>query len=374
MSGALLSHFWWGSVFLINVPLVVAALVGGYFLLPKTRDPDESPLDPGGAVLSTIGVVALVFAVIEAPERGWFDVRTVTAFAVSAAFLLGFVLYEKRTDDPMVDMGYFRNRAFSTATGSMVMVFLAMYGMFFLITQYLQLVQGYSAFGAAVRVVPTALLMIIVAPQTPRLSSRWGANRAVSFGMLLAAGGMTSFFWLGKTTPWLQMISGFSLFSIGISMTMSPMTAAIMSAVPPRRAGAGSAMNDATRELGAALGVAVLGSITATHYSHAVSRSVDSALSGSAATTAKTSLANALDRAASLPSGARAALTKAADQAFLGGLHIAVLVGATLALTSSVIVLRYLPRQLRHGASEAAAHPVTPTGNMSPALVDGVAR
>ena len=133
-------------------------------------------------------------------------------------------------------------------------------------------------------------------------------------------------------------------------------------------------MNDATRELGAALGVAVLGSITATHYSHAVSRSVDSALSGSAATAAKTSLANALDRAASLPSGARAALTKAADQAFLGGLHIAVLVGATLALTSSVIVLRYLPRQLRHGASEAAAHPVTPTGDMSPALVDGVAR
>ncbi|MCU1392696.1 MAG: drug resistance transporter, EmrB/QacA subfamily [Ilumatobacteraceae bacterium] len=364
ISGALLAHFWWGSVFLINVPLVLTALVGGFFLLPKSRDPEESPLDPGGAVLSTIGVVALVFAVIEAPEHGWLDSRTLIAFAVSAVFLLAFVLYEKRVEDPMVDMAYFRNRAFSTATGSMVLVFLAMYGMFFLITQYLQLVQGYSAFGAAFRLLPTALLMIIVAPQTPRISAKLGANRAVSLGMFFAAGGMFSFFFLGKTTSWLQMVSGFSLFSIGISMTMSPMTAAIMSAVPPRRAGAGSAMNDATRELGAALGVAVLGSITATHYSHAVAPAVDAALTGSAASSAKTALANALEQANKLPAAAGQALTKAADNAFLGGLHIAVLVGAALALTSSVVVLRYLPQQLRH----RVAAPSSVTEELEPAI------
>ncbi|MCU1365673.1 MAG: drug resistance transporter, EmrB/QacA subfamily, partial [Ilumatobacteraceae bacterium] len=348
LSGALLAHFWWGSVFLINVPLVVAALIGGYVLLPKTRDPEESPLDPVGAVLSTIGIVALVFGVIEAPEHGWLDGKTLIAFALAAAFLVAFVLYEQRTDDPMVDMAYFRNRAFSTATGTMVLVFLAMYGMFFLTTQYLQLVQGYSALGAAVRLLPIAVVMIFVAPQTPRISARLGANRAVALGMLLAAGGMFSFLWLGKDTSWLQMITGFCVFSVGISMTMSPMTAAIMSAVPPRRAGAGSSMNDATRELGAALGVAVLGSITATHYAHAVGPAVDRVLTGSGASSAKSALANALAQAATLHGPAKAALTNAADQAFIDGFHVAVLIAAVLAATSSVIVLRYLPNTLRH--------------------------
>ncbi len=348
LSGALLSHFWWGSVFLINVPLVLAALVGGFFLLPKSRDPEESPLDGGGSVLSTIGIVALVFAVIEAPEKGWLDSTTLAAFGVCIVFLVAFVLYEKRVDDPMLDMSYFRNRAFSTATGCMVLVFLAMYGTFFLITQYLQLVQGYSAFGAALRLLPTALLMIVVAPQTPRLSARLGANRAVALGLSLAAVGLTSFVFLDKTTPYLQMISGFCLFSIGISMTMSPMTAAIMTAVPTRRAGAGSAMNDATRELGAALGVAVLGSITATHYSHAVSSAVDRSLTGSAATGAKSALANALDSAAKLPGSAGRALAASADNAFLGGVHISFGIAAALTAATSMIVLRYLPRALHH--------------------------
>jgi EmrB/QacA subfamily drug resistance transporter len=350
ISGALLAHFWWGSVFLINVPLVVLALIGGYMLLPKTRDPEESPLDPGGAILSTIGIVALVFGVIEAPESGWLDVKTLGAFAICAIFLTAFVRYEKRVDEPMLDMSYFRNRAFSTATATMVLVFLAMYGLFFLITQYLQLVRGYSALGAAMRLLPMALIMIAVAPQTPRISARLGANRAVALGMSLAALGMASFWFLDGTTPYFQLITGFGLTMIGISMTMSPMTSSIMSAVPARRAGAGSAMNDATRELGAALGVAVLGSITATHYAHAVAPAARRTLPAGSVTEATTSLSNALDAAKTLPAGAQRTLTNAANDAFLGGLHLSVVIAAALAASTAVIVYRFLPKAVRHDA------------------------
>jgi EmrB/QacA subfamily drug resistance transporter len=348
VSGALLAHFWWGSIFLINVPVVIAALIGGYVLLPKSRDPEESPLDPVGAVLSTVGIVALVFGLIEAPDHGWGAPITLGAFAVSAVFLVGFALYERRVDDPMLDMSYFRNRSFSTATACMVLVFLAMYGLFFLITQYLQLVRGYSALGAATRLMPTALLMIVVAPQTPRISARIGANRTVAIGMGLSALGMLSFLWLDTTTSYLQMIGGFCLFMIGISLTMSPMTASIMSAVPARRAGAGSSMNDATRELGAALGVAVLGSITATHYAHAIAPTAAKALPADAAGAATGSLADALGAAGALPGAARATFTAAARQAFLDGVHVSVVVASALAATTALVVLRYLPRTVRH--------------------------
>ena len=349
ISGVLLGHFWWGSVFLVNVPLVLLALVGGYFLLPLSRDPEESPLDPGGAALSTIGVVALVYALIEAPEKGWTDSATIAAFAVCAVFMVAFVLYERRADDPMIDMSYFRNPAFSVATGCMILMFLSMYGLIFLLTQFLQLVQGNSALSAAMRVLPTALIILCVSPFTPRLSAKLGgANRAVALGMTLAAIGLFSFATLEADTPYLRLIIGFCIFSVGMAMTMSPMTAAIMSAVPPRRAGAGSSMNDTTRELGSALGIAVLGSIAATHYSNAVSRSADSALSGTDAASAKVSLANALEHAAKLPTAAGQTLTKAADQAYIGGLHLAVLVGGVLASGAAVLVLKLLPRTLMH--------------------------
>jgi Na+/melibiose symporter-like transporter len=230
----------------------------------------------------------------------------------------------------------------------MVLVFLAMYGLFFLITQYLQLVRGYSALGAATRLMPTALLMIVVAPQTPRISARIGANRTVAIGMGLSALGMFSFLWLDATTSYVQMIGGFCLFMVGISLTMSPMTASIMSAVPARRAGAGSSMNDATRELGAALGVAVLGSITATHYAHAIAPTAARALPADAAGAATGSLADALGAADTLPEAARATFTAAARHAFLDGVHVSVVIASALAATTALVVLRYLPRTVRH--------------------------
>ena len=209
-------------------------------------------------------------------------------------------------------MAYFRNPAFSTATGGMVLVFLSMFGVMFLITQYFQLVLGYSPLSAALRFLPMAPIMMIVSPFTPRIVARAGANRTVGFGMSLVSLGFLSFSFIGVHTPYLYVLMCVLFLVSGIALTMSPMTAAIMSAVPPRRAGAGSAMNDATRELGAALGVAVLGSIAASRYASGISGAI-AHLAPADQAAARTSLGGALQAASHLPSDIAAQVSSAAD-------------------------------------------------------------
>jgi EmrB/QacA subfamily drug resistance transporter len=351
-SGFLLGHFWYGSIFLVNVPIIIVALVGGWFLVPKSRDPEQGKLDPLGAVLSTVGIVALVYGLIQAPDKGWGAPATLVAFGVAIVVLALFVLWELRVDEPMLDMHFFRNPAFSTGTGGMILVFLAMFGVMFLITQYFQLILGYSPLSAALRLLPMAPIMIIVAPLTPRLSARFGANRTVASGMVLVAIGMLMFRELGTDTVYLYVLGCLVFLVSGIALTMSPMTAAIMSAVPDRRAGAGSAMNDATRELGAALGVAVLGSIAASKYSSTLA-STAARLPASARTSAEASLAGAQRVAEGLPRAASHVLTVAAENAFIDGIHLAVLVGAVLAMIAAIGTYRWLPRDL---APEGSMH------------------
>jgi MFS transporter, DHA2 family, integral membrane protein len=368
-SGWLLGYYWFGSVFLVNVPFILLALVGGWFLVPKSRDPEQGRLDPVGAGLSIVGIVALVYGLIQAPSEGWASGRTLTAFAIAAVVLTVFVLWELRAEEPMLDIRYFRNPAFSTGTGGMILVFLALFGVMFLITQYFQLVLEYSPLSTALRLLPMAPIMIIVAPLTPRITARFGANRAVAFGMGLVAGGLLLFRGVGLHTSYLYILVCLVPLVVGIAMTMSPMTAAIMSAVPSRRAGAGSAMNDATRELGAALGVAVLGSIAASQYSAKVQPLV-ATLPASIRSTATSSIAGAIQTANGLRGAAGRALTLGAQHAFVDGLHFAVTVGAVLAAIASVIVYRYLPRVL---APEGALHgPVESLENVAELGLGGV--
>ncbi len=344
-SGWLLGHFWYGSIFLINTPVIVIALVAGHFLVPKSRDPEESRLDPIGALLSVIGIVALVYGLIQAPEYGWASAGTIGAFVVAVAVLALFVAWELRTPEPMLDMHYFRRPAFSAGTGGMILVFVAMYGVMFLVSQYFQLVLGYSALSAALRLMPIAAIMLVVAPLTPKLSRTFGAHRTVSFGMVSIALGLSLLSRLTTHTPYAYVVVCLVPLTLGIALSMSPMTASIMSAVPPRRAGAGSAMNDATRELGAALGIAVLGSVATSRYSGSIARFLHG-LSPADRSAASTSIAGALRVADKLPAGARETLRVGAQHAFVGGVHLAVIVGAVLALLSAVIVARYLPHSL----------------------------
>jgi len=344
-SGFLLGHFWYGSVFLINIPIIVVALIAGKFLLPKSRDPEEASLDPLGAILSTVGIVFLVYGLIEAPDKGWASAITLGALGIAAFVLALFVAWELHVKEPMLDMHFFRKPAFSTGTGGMILVFVSMYGVMFLITQYFQLVLGYSALSAALRLLPIALVMLVVAPFTPRLSAQFGAHRTVACGMLLIATGFALFTQITPHTAYAYIVLCVIPLTTGIAMAMSPMTASIMSAVPPRRAGAGSAMNDATRELGAALGIAVLGSIAASKYASQIAPFINR-LSPADQSDARTSIAGAHKVASGLAQPAQRVLTSAADHAFVSGIHLAVVVGAALALFSAVVVLRYLPHSL----------------------------
>jgi EmrB/QacA subfamily drug resistance transporter len=349
-TGWLLAHFWYGSVFLVNVPICLAALVLGAFLVPKSKDPDEARLDLVGAGLSIIGISSLVYGLIQAPDKGWSSTETLAAFVISAVALALFVAWESSVEEPMLDMSYFRNPAFSTATGGMILVFLSMLGVMFLITQYFQLILGYSPLSAALRLLPVAPIMMIVAPLTPRITARLGANRTVATGLGFVSVGFLSLSFLKVDTSYLYVLCCMLLLVSGIALTMSPMTAAIMSAVPPRRAGAGSAMNDATRELGAALGVAVLGSVAASRYSAGISDAI-AHLSPADQTAARTSLGGALQTAARLPKDVGARLISDADHAFVSGVHFAALTGSFLAACAALLVLRFLPRHIaQHGA------------------------
>jgi EmrB/QacA subfamily drug resistance transporter len=349
-SGWLLGHFWYGSIFLINVPFIVLALVAGVFLVPPSRDPEQGKLDPVGALLSIVGVSSLVYGLIQAPTDGWRSASTLSAFAVAIVVLVSFCLWESHRDEPMLDMKFFKNPAFSTATGGMALVFLAMYGVMFLITQYFQLILGYSPLGAALRLLPMSPIMLIVAPLTPMIVARFGANRTVAMGMSFVAAGFLLFTGLGVHTPYLYVLVCIFPLVSGIALTMAPMTAAIMSAVPPRRAGAGSAMNDATRELGAALGVAVLGSVAASQYGSHISK-LTAGLSAADRAKSTASLGGALEVAASLPKAAGALLASGAEHAFVSGIHLAVITGAILCVIAAVTVYRFLPKQIsQHGA------------------------
>jgi EmrB/QacA subfamily drug resistance transporter len=354
-SAFMLEHFWYGAVFLINVPFVAVAFVAGAFLVPKSKDPKQGVLDPLGALLSIIGIGALVYGLIEAPDKGWGSAVTLVAFAVAAVAILLFVLWERRVDEPMLDMSFFRNPAFSTGTGGMILVFMAMFGSMFLMTQYFQLVLGYGPMQAALRLLPMAPIMLVVAPLTPRISARFGANRTVAGGMVLTAIGFLLLAQVGVDSSYLPIVIAIFPLVTGVALAMSPMTAAIMSAVPPRRAGAGSAMNDATRELGAALGIAVLGSAAASQYSSGL-HELTNALPAASAEQATASLAGALQVASSLPGEAGQLLKAGAEAAFMDGFHFASYAGALFAVVSAVVVWKFLPRQLAHqGAMHGGA-------------------
>ncbi len=340
--GWLLEHFWWGSVFLLNVPVVIAALLGGRWLVPTSRDPSEAPLDPLGATLSIIGLGALLYGIIEAPIHGWSSGTTVGAFFAASAILFAFALWELRTNHPMLDLRYFLDRRFSTASGAITLVFFAMFGTFFLLTQYLQTVQGYSPFEAGLLTLPMALTLMLVAPQSARVVERFGVKRVVSTGLAVVAVGLVILSSIGADSGYGIIALSLIILATGMSLSMPPSTTAIMASLPLGKAGVGSAVNDTTRELGGALGVAVLGSILASQFTAGLSAAVGS-LPAPVASAATSSLGAALEVAGQVGGTPGAELAAAARVAFVDAMGIALLVGAAIALLASAIVARLMP-------------------------------
>jgi EmrB/QacA subfamily drug resistance transporter len=352
-SGLLLVHFSWNSVFLANVPVVVLAFVAGLRVVPTSRDHAARRIDTVGALLSIIGISTLVYAIIEAPAHGWLSSTTLIAFSSAIAVLGAFAWWELKTRNPMLELRWFRHRAFSVGSAGMLLSFFALYGMIFLLTQYLQLVHGYSPLAAAIRLLPIAAVMIVVSPQAPRLVARFGAHRVVGTGLgVLALGTL----WLSRVTvgtTYLGMALPLIVMVAGISVAMAPLTNAIMTGVPRDRAGVGSAMNDTTRELGGALGVAVLGSVLTSQYTSTLSPTLTH-LPAAARVAAQSSLAGALQVATRLGSQTGVALANTARHAFVDGMGVAFLVGAIVIGIAAVIARKLMPAQLED-ADHAAA-------------------
>jgi MFS transporter, DHA2 family, multidrug resistance protein len=354
-SGLLLQHFSWSSVFLVNVPVVVLAFVAGLRIVPTSRDVNATRVDAPGAVLSILGISTLVYAIIEAPSNGWLSSESLLLAGAAVALLGAFAWWELHTDTPMLEVRWFRHRAFSVGSAGMMLSFFALFGLMFLLTQYLQLVHGYSALGAAVRLLPIVLVMIVVSPQSPRLVERFGANRVVGGGLAVLAVGAVLLSRIGVSTSYLAMAGAMMVMVAGMSVAMAPLTNAIMSGVPRSRAGVGSAMNDTTRELGGALGVAVLGSILTSRYTSELAPALHG-LPTAASHAAQTSLAGALQASTALgPRGA--ALADAAKSAFVSGMGIAFLIGAVVIGIAAVVAMKLMPATVEDADHAAAEDP-----------------
>src|SRR3954452_4572021 len=229
VSGALLEEFWWGSIFIINVVMVVIALVAGFFLIPRSREKIHAPLDPLGAVLSIAGLASLVYGIIEAPDTGWTSTQTLVTFAIAIVILVGFVLWELRAKEPMLDLGYFRNPRFTAATTAISLVFFAMFGSYFLWTQYLQFVHGYSPLSAGLRIVPWALAYLVSATQSAKLVERFGQRLVGASGLTITGIGIAM---LAITSSVTSSYGWFAVSvvvqALGMGITTAPSTGAIM--------------------------------------------------------------------------------------------------------------------------------------------------
>src|ERR687897_3864282 len=270
VTGGLLEGYWWGSTLLVNVPIVLAIMVAVWAFAPDSRDDTHTPLDPVGAVLSLIGLSSLIFGIIQGPEDGWTSGPVLAAFFAAGAALALFVRWEQRSDHPMLPLTLFRDRRFSTGSGVITVAFFVMFGFFFLMTQYLQFGRGYSPLEAGLAGLPLALSFVVFSPRSAVLAERYGAARVMALGLAVVAVGFGVLTTLTSDTPYLVIGGAFTILGAGMSITAAPATSEIMTSVPLSKAGVGSAVNDTTRELGGALGIALLGSIANTAYRSSV--------------------------------------------------------------------------------------------------------
>jgi EmrB/QacA subfamily drug resistance transporter len=345
--GILLEFFDWESVFLLNVPVAATALVAGFVLVPESRDPEPGAFDLVGATLSVGTLGSLVYGIIEAPDRGWTDPLILGCFAAATLLAVTFVRWELRTPAPMLNLAFFRSPRFSVASGGIGMASFALFGAIFATTQFLQDAKGYSALQAGAAMVPLALGLVMGAGSSTKLVPKLGTTRVVTagltgLGLLLSL----SLLWSADMPYWPLGLWFWGL-ALSLGWVMAPATDSVMGAVPSEKAGVASAMNDVTRQVGGALGTAVIGSLIASFYASRISDDVAS-LPEPARSAAKDSIGQANAVASTLPHSEGASLTASAADAFTGALGIGFAIAAGVALLGAFAVKRWLPA--RHAA------------------------
>ena len=353
--GWLLEHFSWGSVFMVNLPVAAVAIIGGVLFIPTSRDPAAPPVDLPGLVLSSAGITALVYTVIEAPNWGWGSLHTAAGFAAAVVVLAAFALWERHTPHPMLDVSVFANRRFSGGSLAVTAGFLTLFGFIFVITQYFQFIKGYSAFETGVRLLPVAISIAVASIVGPRIVERIGTTTVVVAGLAIFAAGLAWASTADAGTPYLEIAAQMVLLGGGLGLTTAPATEAIMGSLSADKAGVGSAVNDTTRELGGTLGVAIVGSVFASTYSSRLgSDAAVSALPGEVRATMGRSMAAAQQVIGQLPPPLIPDVRAAVNTAFLDGLQVASLVSAGIAAAAAVIVAVLLPARAKQPVSVAA--------------------
>ena len=346
-SGVLLQWFSWQAAFAINVVLAAVALVGTVRFVPESSQPDAPALDKGGALFATAGLVAVVFSIIEAPDAGWLSARTVCGIAAGLAALAGFVVFERRQVHPLLDPRLFSDRKLSAGSLSICIQFFAFFGFTFVSLQYLEGVRGFSPLVAALAVLPLSATMMPTARITPNLAARFGARNVCVTGLVLVAFGLVMISRVGTDTSYLVMLAGLVPLGIGMGAAMTPATAAITEALPQAQQGVGSALNDLSREVGGALGTAVIGSVVTAVYRSSLK------LPGAPAPLVekvRASFAVAIHAGGSTGVHAR--------DAFVEGIHAGLLyaAGAAILATISVAILLQSDARTRQRVGEGDQH------------------
>ncbi|MFF7988506.1 MFS transporter [Kitasatospora xanthocidica] len=366
--GLLIEHFWWGSVFLINVPIVVVAVIAMAVLVPESKDPKPGKLDPVGVLLSIIGLVALIYGIIKGGELA--DFTAAEAWAptlVGVVALVAFVWFERRTPFPALDVSWFRNKVFSASVVVVGVIFFALMGVSFFGVFYIQSVRGYSALQAGLLMLPLAVAQLLFAPRARLVVDRIGVAATAAGGMVLVAIGFVGYTVLTVTTPiWVLIVLGL-VMGAGMAHVMPPVTVAIMGSLPREKAGAGSAVNNTFRQVGGSLGVAVLGAVLSTVYRDGMADTLNQ-LPENLRDKAGESLEATLAIAGRVPGGQ--ALIGPANDSFIHAMHIVASLSVGISVLGALVAWFLLPRRTAAPGAPAGPAAAQPDGTRETAAAD----
>jgi EmrB/QacA subfamily drug resistance transporter len=358
VGGLLLAHFWWGSVFLINVPIAVAGLACAIPLVPDSKNPSARRPDVVGALLSIAGLGLVLWAIIEAPARGWSSGLVLGTGLAGLAVLGLFTAWELITAQPMLDMGFFRNRRFSGAIGSVGLVTFGLFGSLFVLTQYLQFELGYTALQAGVRVIPAAAAIAVIAPISPLAVRALGSKITLAAGLLTVAGGLWQMSGATVASTYVSTLPGMIMLGVGAGLAIPCATASVMGSLPQEHTGVGSATNGTFLQVGGALGVAVIGSLLSTRYQSSMAAALAPYHAPAALTHAILgSLGGALAVAARIGGPAGATLAHLARTAFMSGMDLGLSAGAAVAAAGGLLALALMPSRPAAAPGAASAGP-----------------
>ena len=354
-SGFLLEHFFWGSIFVVNAVVAAIALAATLFAVPNSKESTHVSIDVVGSVLSVAAIGSFVFSIIEGPHRGWSDTLTVAGLVVGVAAGISWVVWSLRTESPLLDPRLFRLRGFATGSAALFLQFFAMFGLFFVALQFLQLMLNYGTFKASLAILPVAAVMLPLSTVAATLAERWGQRVVGTIGLSITAVGFVTMAAMNTGSGYTHFVIAMMMVGVGMALAMTPSTNAIVGSLPREKQGVASAVNDTSRELGAAFGIAVLGSAFNSGY-HTKIDSVVSTLPAQIGSVVRESPAAGIVTARKM-GDAGSALLNQAREGFIVGMRWALLVGAAMLVIGAAFTWLRAPRHV--SAADLGDEPTT---------------